>query len=107
MIEDPIASYKIPTNDDELLQAYEEQIAFEMPEDYKDYHQNSRFEKPLVARLVLQGRREEIEMWCEVVDRQAKEIQELFEYSQKLEQKIKELEQEIEHHIEELAGEDW
>jgi hypothetical protein len=73
------------------LKRYDDEISREMPLDFKDWWENSPEEYPLVTRLVLEGRRQEIELWCDVVDRQAVEIKELFEYSQKLEQEIKEL----------------
>jgi hypothetical protein len=78
--------------DAERLKAYDEEISKEMPEDFKDWWENSPEEYPLVTRLVLEGRRENLE-WCyEVMDKQAL--------------KIKDLEAEIELLRGELAGED-
>ena len=63
----------------ERLKAYDEEISKEMPEDFKDWWENSPEEFPLVARLVLEGRRETIE-WCyDVMDKQAQKIKELEE----------------------------
>ena len=76
----------------ERLKLYDEEISKEMPKDFKDFWENSKEEWPLVARLVLEGRRENLE-WCyEVIDKQAL--------------KIKELEEEIEYLRAECAGED-
>ena len=78
--------------DAERLKLYDEEISKEMPKDFKDFWENSKEEWPLVARLVLEGRRENLE-WCyEVIDKQAL--------------KIKELEEEIEYLRAECAGED-
>jgi hypothetical protein len=76
----------------ERLKLYDEEISKEMPEDFKDWWENSKDEWPLVTRLVLEGRRENLE-WCyDVIDKQT--------------QKIKELEEEVELLREELSGED-
>jgi len=76
----------------ERLKLYDEEISKEMPLDFKDWWENSKDELPLVTRLVLEGRRENLE-WCyEVMDKQAL--------------KIKELEEEIEYLRAECAGED-
>ena len=76
----------------ERLKLYDEEISKEMPEDFKDFWENSKDEWPLVTRLVLEGRRENLE-WCnDVIDKQT--------------QKIKELEEEVELLREELSGED-
>jgi hypothetical protein len=76
----------------ERLKAYDEEISKEIPLDFKDWWQNSKEEWPLVTRLVLEGRREQVE-WCnDVIDKQAL--------------KIKELEEEIEYLRAECAGED-
>jgi hypothetical protein len=78
--------------DAERLKLYDEEISKEMPKDFKDFWENSKEEWPLVARLVLEGRRENLE-WCyEVIDKQAL--------------KIKELEEEVEYLRAECAGED-
>jgi cephalosporin-C deacetylase-like acetyl esterase len=83
----------------ERLKLYDEEISKEMPEDFKDFWENSKEEWPLVTRLVLEGRRENLE-WCyDVIDKQALKIKDL-------EEKIKELEQYNQELIEELAGED-
>ena len=76
----------------ERLKLYDEEISKEMPLDFKDFWENSKDEWPLVTRLVLEGRRENLE-WCyDVIDKQT--------------QKIKELEEEVELLREELSGED-
>ena len=76
----------------ERLQAYDEEISKEIPLDFKDFWENSKDEWPLVTRLVLEGRRKQVD-WCnEVIDKQT--------------QKIKELEEEVELLRGELAGED-
>jgi hypothetical protein len=76
----------------ERLKLYDEEISKEMPLDFKDFWENSKDEWPLVTRLVLEGRREQVE-WCnDVIDKQAL--------------KIKELEEEIEYLRAECAGED-
>jgi hypothetical protein len=73
--------------DAERLKLYDEEISKEIPLDFKDWWQNSKDEWPLVTRLVLEGRREQVE-WCnDVIDKQALKIKEL-------EEKIKELESE-------------
>ena len=78
--------------DAERLKLYDEEISKEIPLDFKDWWQNSKDEWPLVTRLVLEGRREQVE-WCnDVIDKQAL--------------KIKELEEEIEYLRAECAGED-
>lgn len=41
-----------------MLLAWEEELSKVMPEDFKDWWQNSRCEWPLVARLVIEGLRE-------------------------------------------------
>jgi cephalosporin-C deacetylase-like acetyl esterase len=65
--------------DAERLKLYDEEISKEMPKDFKDFWENSKEEWPLVARLVLEGRRENLE-WCyEVMDKQALKIKELEE----------------------------
>ena len=67
------------------LKRYDEEISKEMPLDFKDWWENSPEEYPLVARLVLEGRRKELE-WCyEVIDKQTLEIKELKEYGDRLE----------------------
>ncbi len=45
----------------ERLQRYDDEISKEMPEDYKDWWQNSKEEWPLITRLTLEGRRESID----------------------------------------------
>jgi len=61
----------------ERLQAYDEELSKEMPKDFKDWWENSKDEWPLVARYVLEGRRETID-WCyDVIDKQAEKIKEL------------------------------
>jgi hypothetical protein len=47
--------------DAERLKAYDDELSAEMPADLKDWWLNSRDEWPLVARLVLQNRRERLE----------------------------------------------
>ncbi len=47
--------------DAERLKAYDDELSAEMPADLKDWWRNSRDEWPLVARLVLQNRRERLE----------------------------------------------
>ena len=76
----------IPSIQKELarLRRYDEEISKEMPKDYKDWWENSKEEYPEVARLVLEGRRENLE-WCyNVIDKQTEKIKEL-------EEKIKDL----------------
>ena len=81
----------------ERLKAYDDEISKEMPLDFKDWWENSPEEYPLVARLVLEGRRKELE-WCYgVIDKQALEIKEL-------EEQIKEL-KEYRDRLEGLAWE--
>jgi hypothetical protein len=76
----------------ERLQAYDEELSKVMPKDYKDWWQNSKDERPEVARWVIENLRKDRE-WCyEVMDKQAL--------------KIKDLEAEIELLRRELAGED-
>ena len=76
----------------ERLKAYDEELSKVIPLDFKDWHQNSKDERPEVARWVIENLRKDRE-WCyEVMDKQAL--------------KIKELEAEIELLRGELAGED-
>jgi len=79
-------------NDAERLQKYDEELSAVIPLDFKDWHQNSKDERPEVARWVIENLRKDRE-WCyEVMDKQAL--------------KIKDLEAEIELLRGELAGED-
>jgi len=48
------------TDADRLI-AYDAELSSEMPADMKDWWRNSRDEWPIVARLVLQHRRENLE----------------------------------------------
>jgi len=76
----------------ERLQKYDEELSAVIPLDFKDWHQNSKDERPEVARWVIENLRKDRE-WCyEVMDKQAL--------------KIKELEEEIEYLRAECAGED-
>jgi len=78
--------------DAERLQKYDEELSAVIPLDFKDWHQNSKDERPEVARWVIENLRKDRE-WCyEVMDKQAL--------------KIKDLEAEIELLRRELAGED-
>ena len=43
------------------LELWETEVSKEMPSDFKDWWQNSKNEWPLVARLVLENRRTELE----------------------------------------------
>ena len=68
----------------ERLKAYDDEISKEMPLDFKDWWENSKDEWPLITRLVLEGRRKELE-WCyEVIDKQTLEIKELKEQIKEL-----------------------
>lgn len=81
----------IPSIQKELarLRRYDEEISKEMPKDYKDWWENSKEEYPLIARLSLEGRREQVE-WCyDVIDKQTEKIKEL-------EEKIKDLKELVE-----------
>lgn len=83
--------------DFERLKAYDEEISKVMPEDFKDWWENSKDEWPLVTRLVLEARQEDIE-WCySVIDKQARKIKEF-------EEQIKELKENV-NHLESLAWE--
>lgn len=63
----------------ERLRRYDEEISKEMPEDFKDFYQNSKEEWPLITRLTLEGRRKEIE-WCyDVIEKLTKKNDELEE----------------------------
>jgi len=76
----------------ERLKLYDEKLSAVIPLDFKDWHQNSKDERPEVARWVIENLRKDRE-WCyEVMDKQAL--------------KIKELEEEIEYLRAECAGED-
>ena len=76
----------------ERLKLYDEKLSAVIPLDFKDWHQNSKDERPEVARWVIENLRKDSE-WCyEVMDKQAL--------------KIKELEEEIEYLRAECAGED-
>jgi hypothetical protein len=76
----------------ERLKLYDEELSAVIPLDFKDWHQNSKDERPEVARWVIENLRKDRE-WCyEVMDKQAL--------------KIKELESEIEYLRAECAGED-
>ena len=56
------------------LEAYDEELSKVFPEECKDWHQNALWERPLVARLRIEGLEEEIE-WCyEVIEMQQKEL---------------------------------
>ena len=55
------------------LERWEAEVSREMPSDFKDWWQNSRLEHPLVARLVLESRRERADLADE--DRAALEKQ--------------------------------
>jgi phytoene dehydrogenase-like protein len=50
------------------LQRYDDEISKEMPEDYKDWWQNSKEEWPLITRLTLEGRRESIDQLYDDID---------------------------------------
>ncbi len=52
----------------ERLQRYDDEISKEMPEDYKDWWQNSKEEWPLITRLTLEGRRESIDQLYDDID---------------------------------------
>jgi len=69
----------------ERLQAYDEELSKVMPKDYKDWWQNSKDERPEVARWVIENLRKDRE-WCyEVMDKQALKIKELEEQIEYLE----------------------
>lgn len=76
------------------LQRYDEELSKEMPSDFKDWWENSKEEWPLIARLVLEDRRKNIELSYDIFDKQVQEFKELYEYTKELEEKIKELEEE-------------
>jgi hypothetical protein len=46
-----------------LVAAYETEISKEMPPDFKDWWENDKSEWPLVARLVLENRRNRNELY--------------------------------------------
>jgi hypothetical protein len=71
--------------DAERLQKYDEELSAVIPLDFKDWHQNSKDEWPLVARLVIEDLEKDRE-WCyEVMDKQALKIKELEEQIEYLE----------------------
>jgi cephalosporin-C deacetylase-like acetyl esterase len=84
-------------NDLQRLQAYDEELSKEMPTDFKDWWENSKDEWPVVARLVLEGRRRERDLYEQMVLN-------LSEHSAKQDLRIKELEVEVER-LEVLAWE--
>ena len=59
--------------DAERLKAYDDELSAEMPADLKDWWRNSRDEWPLVARLVLQNRRERLEECYAEIERLRKD----------------------------------
>lgn len=61
----------------ERLQAYDDEISKEMPPDFKDWWENSKDEWPLITRLVLEARREQIDNLYEIIDKQAQKIKDL------------------------------
>ena len=72
-------------NDAERLQKYDEELSAVIPLDFKDWHQNSKDERPEVARWVIENLRKDRE-WCyEVMDKQALKIEELEEQIEYLE----------------------
>jgi hypothetical protein len=72
-------------NDAERLQKYDEELSAVIPLDFKDWHQNSKDERPEVARWVIENLRKDRE-WCyEVMDKQALKIKELEEQIEYLE----------------------
>jgi hypothetical protein len=72
----------------ERLKLYDEEISKEMPLDFRDFWENSKDEWPLVTRLVLEGRRENLE-WCyDVIDKQTQKIKELEAELQEFKQQL-------------------
>lgn len=67
-------SYIRPTNDVELLAAWEEQMRLEIPDDCKDYHQSSRFERPLIARLLFRDRKKTMNLIEDMLIQQSEKI---------------------------------
>jgi hypothetical protein len=60
-LHDPVCRHDVTEDLEARLATYEFELSKEMPKDYKDWWQNSKTEWPLVARLVLEVRRERME----------------------------------------------
>jgi hypothetical protein len=83
----------------ERLQAYDEELSKVMPPDFKDWHQNSKDERPEIARWVIENLRKDRDSYESMIIK-------LSSHCAKQAEKIKELEKEVESYVEELAGED-
>lgn len=61
----------------ERLQDYDTRLTAVMPEDFKDWHQNSKAEWPEIAAGVITNQREHIDFYIEDLDRKDAEIERL------------------------------
>lgn len=59
----------------DLIRAYETHLGSVMPPDFKSWHENSRTEWPLVAKLVIEGLRSQLEMVDRCVEEQSRIIE--------------------------------